>query len=46
VFDPDNNVVSDFEVICIEAVKQHFPRCRHIGCFFISVRHCGERCKI
>ena len=32
-FDPDI-IVTDFEIAVIEATKQHFPRARHVGCFF------------
>jgi len=32
-FDPDT-LVSDFESSSIAAVKQQFPRARHVGCFF------------
>ena len=33
VLNPDN-IVSDVELSFIDVVKQHFPRFRHIGCFF------------
>jgi len=39
-WNPDN-IVSDFELSFIGVVKQHFPRSRHIGCFFITVNRCG-----
>ena len=33
VFDPEI-IVTDFEIAVIEVTRQHFPRARHVGCFF------------
>jgi len=33
IFDPDV-IVTDFEASTLEALKQHFPRARLVGCYF------------
>ena len=42
VLNPDN-IVSDFELGFFDVVKQHFPRSRHICCFFITHSHNSVR---